>query len=473
MYNDDEWDDELEDISTLLARFDLLREGQLSPYLFSFDDFEQIIEFYMDEGSYKKALETADYAMEIFPNSIDLFIHKTDILMACDRMKEALRVVRSAKKIDDRNMEVISLEVEVLCALDKEAEAIYMLENRIDSESEEYIRVFLQQELVTIFVLQEAYDKAFVVLLEIIRKDNTNEEALHRIPYIAYRANRAKESIALHRTLLDDNLLDELLWYNLADAYLKDNQLHKAQEAFDVVIGLDSGNDAAYMGLTETYIKLQKYDAAIATIEEYTNRADPDFFMLSTLARCYEYKEEFTQAREIYRSLGVHFDFVREKTVLMQIAQTYMLEEAYEHAIQILKKAQSYDKQDPEVAYLIAKSMAYLERYEEALDYIENALWLSEGHTTYEDTKLALLYATDSHEEVLYYCAEILAQRSSANAYYYKVAANIKIGKLQEAELALHDALTEHPNGHKILYDLIDNFETYFHLNSIISSYKA
>ncbi len=471
MFDDDEWDDELEDITTLLARFDQLKEGELSPYLFSFDDFEQIIDFYLDESSYKKALETVDYAMSIYPNSLELYIHKTDVLMACDKNKEALQAVRAAKKIDEKNLELVSLEVEVLCALNKEEEAIYLLEKRIEAEEQDFTKIFLQQELVTIFVLKEDFKKAFHILNDILNMDNNNEEALHRYPYIAYRADKAKDSIEMHIKFLENKPLDELLWYNLADAYLKDGQLSKAQESFDVVIGLDTKNDAAFMGLTETYIKQKKYDAAIATIEEYTRLGEMDYFMLSTLARCYEYKKNFAKAREIYRSLSVHFDFVRDKIVLVQIAQTYIMEEAYTHAISTLKEAESYDKADSEISYLLAKAYAAQENYPDAVAYIDKAIRQSDGHTIYEDAKLAILYAADAFEEVLYFCAEILAERSSPSAYYYKVAANIQIGSLQEAELALHDALTEHPKQNKLVYDMVENFETYYHLNSIISSY--
>lgn len=474
MFDDeDDWDDNDDNISNLLEKFSLLKNGTYSAYLFSQDDFDAIIDFLSVEGKYKDALEAVEYALDIYPNTVELILKKVELLMDCNREKEAIKIVRFAKSLEPKNLEIVSLEIELLCALDQEDEATYMLQKMIQREEDRFLKTFFLQELVTVNVLQEKYKEAYLNLVKVLKEDDQNEEALHRIAFIARKSGKAKESIMLHQILSDKYPLNDLIWYNLADAYQQTDQLDEAEIAYDTVLGLDPKNESAYLGLTECYMLQKKYELAIKHIEEYNSYGLPDYFLNQTLAKCYIESKQYKKARQVYEQMPIQFEFVLEEQIYLAIAETYILEKDYIHALDYLEKAIKINNTNEETNRLLGLCYTELELWADAEKSMENAIVINEKNSSnYEDIICMFLYSENLPKALQYLDLSEELNIKSSKLNYLKVVTYILSGSHQAAEQALVDALDFSLDYSEILSSLIPEFEKYTRYTDIISMYK-
>ncbi len=444
MFDDEEndWDDSLDDIADILDRYQQLKDGTYSAYLFTQEDFEMLSDYLSSEGRNRDALEAIDLALDIYPNNLELLLRKVDILMDCNRDKEALKVIKYAKQLDPKNIDLISLEVEVLCTLDKEDEAKNLLIKLLEKENTTFYKIYLLQELISVHSLLEEFDLSYLRLLEVLKLDETNEEALHRMTFIINKTSRQKQFISYLNAQTEKYPLNELLWYNLAIAHQKDKNYSSAEIAYDTVLGLDPRNESAYLGLTECYMLQNKYTHAIKHIEEYYQNNQPDYFLHQILARCYEHTKQYHKAREVYKMMAAHFEYVLEEQIQLAIGETYIAESLWLQARNTLQEIPKTDPQNERVFHLLGLTSAKLEDWESAASYLEKAIIINEKNVTYVEDLLEVHLLSEEYELALatyHYALDI--EIVSAKLKYLGTAAFIKMNLLEEAELALIDAL--------------------------------
>ncbi len=475
MYDDDdnEWDDDLEDISYLLDRYRQLKDGEYSAYLFSQEDFEILTDYLSDDGRYREARDVIDRALDIYPNTIELLIKKVDLLMDCNRDKEALRVIKYAKSIDPRSMDLVSLEVEVLCTLDKEGEAKNLLQKMLEKEEDTFFKIFLLQELISVHSLLEEYDQSYLRLLEVLKIDETNEEALHRMTFIINKTQRQTEFISYLEEMREKYPLNELIWYNLALAHQKNKDYRQAEIAYDTVLGLDPRNDSAYLGLTECYMLQKKYSRTIKHIEEYYKNSAPDYFLHQILSQCYEKTGQYHKARKIYNMMAVHFEYVLEDQIAIAISESYIAEKNWESAISTLLPILQHNQQNEKIYHLLGQSFAHLEEWESSIYHLEKAIDINEKNVTYIEDLIEVLLLSDRIYEaidVINFAIDIPLQSAKLN--YLTVAAEVLNGSLLEAEQSLIDALEFSFDYVEILSEYVPTFTQSSRYLDIISQYK-
>ena len=75
----------------LIKRFEEYLKNK-SSYFFELDSFEQIIDYYLEEAKFKKALTAANLATNQYPFSAELLISNAQILSNLERYKEAVEL---------------------------------------------------------------------------------------------------------------------------------------------------------------------------------------------------------------------------------------------------------------------------------------------------------------------------------------------------------------------------------------------
>ncbi len=475
MYEDDEndWDDNLEDLTYLLDRYQKHKNGHYSAYLFSQDDFELLTDYLATEGRFKEARDVIDLSLEIYPNTIELFIKKVDILVDCNREKEALRVLKFAKSKDPLNVDLISLEVEILCNLDKEGEAKILLKRLLQKADNDFFKIFILQELISVHSILEEYDESYNCLLQVLKIDETNEEALHRMTFIINKTHREKEFISYLLVMSEKYPLNELIWYNLALAHQKDQNYIEAELAYDIVLGLDPRNDSAYFGLTECYMLQKKYQNAILHIEEYYREGTPDYFLHQILAKCYEKTGQYHMARRVYQMMTVHFEYVLEEQIAIAIGESYVAENNWEAAISTLIPLLKHNQDNEKVYHLLGQTYAQLEEWDSAIFHLEKAININEKNVTYLEDLMEVLILSDQIDValgILDFAEDISLQSAKLN--YLRVTTLIMAGEQQKAEIELIHALEFSLDYLEIVSEYIPAFLKSDRYLDLISQYK-
>lgn len=226
-----------DDIEELLQRYEDLRNGNSTSYLEE-ESFERIINHFESKEAFKKALQATEMAIGQFPYSAGLLIKKADLVLNNREYDTALELLDKAAIFDGNNIDIYILKTESLLALDRQEDAVALLEEALNLfEGEE--KVDLLFELADVYDDYEDFEKVFDCLKWILELEPANEEALYKICFWTDYTGRNAESIELHQKIINEHPYSELAWFNLGAAYQGIKLYEKAIDAYKYAIVID------------------------------------------------------------------------------------------------------------------------------------------------------------------------------------------------------------------------------------------
>ena len=262
------------EFSELLQNYKNLQSGLKFTYIEE-DDFISIVEYFIEKQKNNEALEAVDYAIAQFCYSAALLILKADILLSMRRFEDSLIFLEYASLLDRNDSNIYIIKTDALVALDKHDEAAYVLEEALDLfEGEDKVNLLF--ELADVYDDYESFDKVFDCLKLILETEPENEEALYKICFWTDHTGRNEEGIKLHQGILDTNPYNELAWFNLGAAYQGIKLYEKAIDAYQFAVAINEKFDYAYRNIGDAFIRLKKYKEAIEALEKVLTLSLPE-----------------------------------------------------------------------------------------------------------------------------------------------------------------------------------------------------
>lgn len=434
----------------LLKQYNNLRNGQ-SGFLEE-EAFERIIEHYDEAEELSKALEAANTAIEYFPYSGPLLIKKADLLLANRKYNEALATLQKAELLDAANINLYILKTDVYLALDKQEQAVRLLEEAIRNfEGEEKIELLF--ELADVYDDYEEFDKVFDCLKMILDEEPANEEALYKICFWTDFTGRNEESIRLHGRIIDEHPYSELAWFNLAAAYQGLKLYEKAIDAYQYAITIDEKFDYAYRNLGDAFIRVRRYKEAIEALEKVLELSKPEEVIYEAIGHCYDRLKNYAQARFHYRKAS-HLN-AEESKLYYKIACTYFNEGAWAQAAKQLESALKIHRSGAEYNLLMGECKLQLGEIREAVHHLSAAVRARPRNISGWESLIRCLYTAGYHTEAKQQSAAALKHTKGKPVFlYYLSACLFALGKTKEALLHLEQAMTVAPKGVKKLVQL-------------------
>src|SRR5689334_19077278 len=168
-----------EQLEELLANYEQLKQGKGASFLEE-DAFGKITNYFEEKEDLVNALEASDLAIERYPYSSVLLIRKADILLTKRQYQQALSILDQASLFDSHDINIYILKTDALLAIDQQEKAARLLEEALSLfEGEEKIDLLF--ELSDVYDDYEEFDKVFECLKMILEQEPTNEEALYKI----------------------------------------------------------------------------------------------------------------------------------------------------------------------------------------------------------------------------------------------------------------------------------------------------
>ncbi|AHF16772.1 tetratricopeptide repeat protein [Niabella soli] len=361
-----------DDIEELLQRYEDLRNGNSTSYLEE-ESFERIINHFESKEAFKKALQATEMAIGQFPYSAGLLIKKADLVLNNREYDTALELLDKAAIFDGNNIDIYILKTESLLALDRQEDAVALLEEALNLfEGEE--KVDLLFELADVYDDYEDFEKVFDCLKWILELEPANEEALYKICFWTDYTGRNAESIELHQKIINEHPYSELAWFNLGAAYQGIKLYEKAIDAYKYAIVIDEKFDYAYRNIGDAYIRLRKYRDAIENLERVLELAKPEDVIYEAIGYCYEKLKNYAQARFYFRKAS-HLN-EDKGALLYKIALTYYKEDKFELCARQLEAALKIKNNNSEYLLLLGQSKLALGLDKEALQYFLNVVRL-------------------------------------------------------------------------------------------------
>lgn len=457
------------DLKQLLQQYRNLRDGTAHSFLDE-DSFEIIINYFDEKDKLSAALEAAETGIEQHPYSAILLFKKADLLIASHKYAEALSVLDQGGILDSTDINLYILKTDALLALDQPDKAAHLLGEALDIfEGEEKIELLF--ELADVYDDYEDFDKVFDCLKMILEQEPQNEEALYKICFWTDFTGRNEEGIRLHKKIIDEFPYNELAWFNLASAFQGLKLYEKAIDAYKYALVIDEKFDYAYRNMGDALIRLRKYRDAIEALEKVLELSRPEEVIYEAIGHCYDRLKNHAQARFYYRKAS-HLN-PENSRMYYKIACTYINEKQWRSAVKQLETALKIHRHQAEYNLAMGECFTALEDYREAVQYYTTALVARpKSHRIWQGFIRCLYdggYYDEAHEQV--HAALAAAGRKPVFLFYLSVIL-FALGRPKEALLQLEHAMETSPSSLKYLLDLNPSLLQHQQVVDVVARYK-
>ena len=456
-------------VSELVAQYEQSIQGAQTPF-FDQDDYEVIIEYYEDMGRFDSALEVAEKSLLQYPYSSILLLKKAQIYFELKQLDIALETLDKAEIYDSAEIGIGLLRAEIYTFQSRYKEAVFILHELLEKADEEDLPdVYLQ--MCDVYEDWEKYYEVYNSLIECLKIDPNNEEALNRLNYCIEITDRYEESIPLHLRLIDLNPYNQFAWYNLACSYRGCDEYEKAIDAFEYVLAINDDADFVYQDIAELHFKKGNFTKSLEVIKEMceTFEADDEIFFLQ--GKCHEALGNMKMARYCYRK-AVH-DNPSLSEAYFRIGETYKNEGLWEQAYKSFQKANELEKEQYDFCLAMAEAALEIGETEVSIDACETAIdiFVKRYEAYFILSKImADSGDTETARQILLKGTEVCKTTIELN--FALAALAFLENKNKEGEMLLRELLQSNFASHELLFDFSESLKDNPHVQAIIVEYN-
>jgi tetratricopeptide (TPR) repeat protein len=225
-----------------VERFETHVELKESLY-FDVNDFEEIMEYYMMAGDFKKALRVSGMASRVHPGATSLMLKKAQILAALNREERALKILSEVEILEPYNNDVFLTKGAVFSQMRDYEKAIEEYSKAVGSADEPdyvYCNIAFEYENLGNF------DKTIEYLGKALEVNPDNDLAIYEAAFCFDLLSLTEEGISFFNRLIDRHPYSLEAWFNLGVSYINSGQYDKALEALDFAIAIDDDHEHSW-----------------------------------------------------------------------------------------------------------------------------------------------------------------------------------------------------------------------------------
>ena len=258
--------------------------------------FLDIVGHYRERGMLEEALRVADSGLEQFAFSAGLYVAKAAVLTSLHIYEYALETLRLAETYRAGTPEVHLCRARILAGLDRPEEAFAELD-RLDDHEDPRLRSRRAVAEATVFEQMRRYSDMYFFVVQAIREDAANPEALDLLWIATELTSRHEETAALCTELVAADAYASRAWYNLGHARYALGDATGALEALEFAYLIDPRYEHAYREAGEICYETGQYHRAVDLYEVMLEYVSGDNDVLLRLGQCYLHTGAHTQAR--------------------------------------------------------------------------------------------------------------------------------------------------------------------------------
>ena len=270
---------ENEEFQVLLRKYEDMKSST-RPIFFDVDEFEQIIDYYLDDFQYDEAREAANLGKRQHPASVEIkykFIH---IYIEQGQPKKALALLEEIPVWEENNPERYFLKGTALCLTGKLKESEAQFDRGLELSGAETFEALINISIA--FENVRHFEQAIKYLIQAYYQQPENLSVLYDLGYFYDRLHKFDESLKYYQQYLDLDPYSDNVWYNIGIVYHKLEHFEKAVEAYEFSIAINPDYASSYFNKASVWVNAGKYDKAIASYREFLE-VEPE----STQAYCY------------------------------------------------------------------------------------------------------------------------------------------------------------------------------------------
>ena len=467
----EEDDDEMENtdeyselIQKSIEKYEEMRERQ-ERYFFDVDALIKIIDHFIDRLEYEKALEVTRYAHTLHPQSINFTLKEAHLYALSGREKEALALLEKVEHVNPFDLEVHLIRGNIYNALEQYPRAIASFRKALEMADEQKDDIYLS--LAITYQNMADYTKAVDYYKLCLIANPSNEVAMEEMLVSIEFSHRLGEGIEFYQRLIDEHPYSYMLWYYLAELYIKQGNYELALNAYDYCLLIKEDFAPAHLDMAQALSLMEKFKEAIERYMMAFEYCKPDAFTYYNIGECHENLQELETARTYYKKA------VKLAPEMSQawygIGVTFEEEDRWYEAVHYIKKAIELDDQNGEYWLALGDCEYRLNNYTEAeecyrkvIDYDPES---SEGWIAYSELLAELNRSFEAAELVN---TALFYHNDNAELRYRQVCYLYQAGFLQEAYERLAETIRMAPEAYGIMFELMPSLETDERIKALI-----
>jgi tetratricopeptide (TPR) repeat protein len=381
-----------DEIDGVVKRYEDMVQNHKS-YYFDVSQFEDIIDHYIENNHYNKAIDAIEFAGRIHPEATPIQLKQAQVLINNGQASLALKALSRLEKIEPSNSDVhfsksvANILVGDLDAVEKEIKLALELN---PDEKNRYLH-----SLGMAFIQNSNYSKALEYFILIYNEGFRDENFLYDLAYASQMMEQTQEAIHYYNQCLDVNPFLEIAWYNIGVAYAKENQNDKALEAYDFAIAILPTYTWAFLNKGLLLFDLEKYAEAIPVFKDLLEIEPLNPEVLCYLGESSEklgYFENASRAFDLAKEINPDFAPAWFGKAGLLVENGNLTE-----SVALLQKAIELDNQNDDFHYMLAVVNLKLENYDTAETNILEAIRLNPKEVEYRSVLAEVFYVQKNY----------------------------------------------------------------------------
>ncbi|RDK85508.1 tetratricopeptide repeat protein [Marinirhabdus gelatinilytica] len=320
-----------------LSRFEsMLKTNDV--YFFDSEEFEEIIQYYLENGKVALAKKATKLGLEQHPTSTNLKLFQIEMFIFENDLETAEALLDNLYALEQNNEEVYIQKANILSRRDDHKKAIQLLEMALKITNDECdVLSLIGME----YLFLEDFESAKHYFMRCLEQDEHDYSALYNIIYCFEFLDQYEAAIDYLNDFLNKNPYCEVAWHQVGKMYYILKEYNKALAAFDFAIISDDSFIGAYLEKGKTLERLKRYEEAIESYSITLGLDDPTSFALLRIGKCYEKLGDGELALQFFTKC-VEEDGLLDKGWIA-ITDNYIKSKDYEKALYFIEKAINID----------------------------------------------------------------------------------------------------------------------------------
>jgi tetratricopeptide (TPR) repeat protein len=431
--------------------------------------FLQLVEFYNQEGHFHKSLEVIDHALNIHHYSSELYIKKAEIFLELGMEAEALEVLNQAAVFSPSEDDIILLKTEALIYLGAFLEAESWLDQlKMHYENDIQSKAFFLEGL--LYEQTGQNERMYYSLIESLRYDGTNQDALEHLWLCIELEKKYKESIEFFEELLSSNAYSSQIWFYLGHCHAYLGNYESAIEAYEYSYIIDPAFEDGYRECGELCYETKNFSKALNVLLQLEKMSEPDPDVLLRIGQCYQGLLQFDDARVfLMRASAIN---PHDDEIFFSIGEGYAISENWEVAVKYFKRAISIEDSREEYFAALAQAYAQTGNKSKACWAFGKAVAIAPEETQYWTLYIAFLFDSSDFKKAIHVIEEAEEATLSTEITYAKCVYLLYIGKRKEAMYWLGEALLEEFDLYPTLFELNPGLKEDLEVVQMIEHYR-
>ena len=426
-----------EDQQNSVERYEAMLNKNI--YLFfDVEEFEHIIEHYLEANEPKKAKEVLDYAHRQHPGAPDLLFCEAHVLLNLGKLNKALEVLDTLGRMEPFNVDVHLHKAGIHSQLRNYRRAVEHYKRALDLADEGLDEIYL--DLAFEYENLESIELAVDCLKKALEINPENEAVLYELSYCYELADAHQAAVAYFREFTNEHPYAFVAWYNLGAALARLERLEESNEALDLCMAIDDRFTSAYFAKARNMLLQGRYEDAVECYNETISIDGPQAVTFSYIGECFEKMERYEQALIHYdQSIALDPNWV-DAWIGRGVVKD--VQGRHAEAVKDLEVALKLAPEHGDALFFLANTLGRMERYDEAfvaytkLNSIEPESL--DGWLDHAD----LLFTLKGADVALRKLKEgEVVHKLNARYRYRLVSYLLRTGREQEALLELEEAL--------------------------------